>query len=217
MNQNLTEMIFVLDESGSMSSLTDDTIGGFNGLIQSQKDKPGSALVTTVLFANNHKTIHNGLDIREVEPMTRDQYRPGGGTALLDAVGDTIQSVQDRHDSLPESERPAHVLFVITTDGQENVSRKYKRDQIKKMIQHQNRGHGWEFIFMGANVDSFAEAASLGVTYSYDYASDPFGINQVYTAMDCVVTATRSGLNLAEAADEIGLLSASDTACSCAD
>ena len=187
MNQNLTELIFVLDASGSMFSLADDTIGGFNGMIQSQKEKGANAIVTTVLFNTNWKMLHDGLNIQDVEPMTREQYQPGGGTALLDAVGDAINEVQDCHDSLPADERPAHVLFVITTDGAENSSTHYKLEEIQRMIRHQTNAHGWEFLYMGANVDAFEESRNLNISNYVSYTADSVGLRNVYTTMDCAV------------------------------
>jgi len=187
-----TEIIFILDKSGSMSHLAADTIGGFNGFIASQKALDGKATLTTVLFDTGWKILHDGVDIHEVKPMTDSDYMAFGGTAMLDAIGETINRVQDRHDELG-TEKPEKVLFVITTDGEENSSRKFNKAQIEKMIKHQTNGHGWEFMFLGANMDSVKEAASIGInsnhSHSYDYTSK--GINDVYTTLTCTANAVR--------------------------
>lgn len=185
-----TEIIFIIDKSGSMSHLAGDTIGGFNGFIESQKALDGKATLTTVLFDTTWKTLHDGVDIHEVKPMTDSDYTTYGGTAMLDAIGETINNVQDRHDELG-SEKPEKVLFVITTDGEENSSRKFNKSQIEKMIKHQTKGHGWEFMFLGANMDSVKEAESIGISYdravTYDYSS--IGTKAIY---DTIATATCS-------------------------
>ena len=185
-----TEIIFLIDKSGSMSHLVGDTIGGFNGFVASQKALEGKATLTTVLFDTTWKTLHDGVDIQEVKPMTNSDYSAYGGTAMLDAIGDTINKVQDRHDELG-AEKPEKVLFVITTDGEENSSHKFNKSQIEKMIKHQTNGHGWEFMFLGANMDSVKEAASIGINYdravTYDYSS--VGTKAVY---DTITAATCS-------------------------
>lgn len=189
---NYTEIIFVLDKSGSMYNLAADTIGGFNGFISSQKKVEGKATLTTVLFDSTWRILHDGIDIREVQPMTASDYVASGNTAMLDAIGEIINRVQDRHDEIG-TERPDNVLFVITTDGEENASRQFNKSQIEKMIQHQTRGHGWEFIFLGANMDAVKEAASIGISanrsVTYDYSAS--GIDALYATMDCVATAAR--------------------------
>lgn len=168
-----TEIIMLLDKSGSMHKLTDDTIGGFNSFVESQKDDTKTTL-TTVLFDSTWRILHDGIDIYSVEPMTTKDYIPSGNTAMLDAIGETINRVQDRHDELG-AEKPDNVLFVITTDGMENFSRNFTKAQIEKMIQHQTKGHGWEFIFLGANMDAVSEARSIGIDESkavgYDWTA----------------------------------------------
>ena len=187
-----TEIIFIIDKSGSMAHLAVDTIGGFNGFIASQKALDGKATLTTVLFDTTWKVLHNGIDIHEVKPMTDTDYVAYGGTAMLDAIGETINNVQDRHDEL-RSEKPEKVLFVITTDGEENSSRTFNKAQIEKMIKHQTNGHGWEFMFLGANMDAVKEAASIGInsnrSVSYDYTSQ--GVDALYATMDCMASALR--------------------------
>ena len=195
-----TEIIFVIDKSGSMSRLTHDTIEGFNGFVASQKDDTKTTL-TTVLFDTSWKILHDGVDVYEVSPMTNKDYIAGGGTAMLDAIGDTINRVQDRHDELG-SEKPEQVLFVITTDGEENASRKFTKAQIEKMIKHQTNGHGWEFMFLGANMDAVKEAASIGISndrsISYDWTAR--GTDALYSTVTAAACATKActidGLNL---------------------
>lgn len=200
-----TEIIFVIDASGSMSHLVGDTIGGFNGFIKSQQALDGKATLTTVLFDSGLKTLHDGVDIREVKPMTTSDYCAGGMTAMLDAIGETINRVQDRHDELG-NEKPEKVLFVITTDGEENSSHKFTKKQIEKMIKHQTNGHGWEFMFLGANMDAVKEANDIGISsshsHTYDYTNR--GVYNTYTTMSATASALRcdsltSDFNLATA------------------
>lgn len=188
---NTTEVIFLIDKSGSMARLANDTIGGFNGFVDSQKDDTKTTL-TTVLFDTSWKILHNGIDVYEVEPMTAKDYIAGGGTALLDAIGETINNVQDRHDELGE-EKPNKVLFVITTDGEENSSRKFTKAQINKMIKHQTNGHGWTFMFLGANMDAVSEATSLGISddYAINYCYTSRGTNAVYDTISCAANAIK--------------------------
>ena len=191
MNKNLTEIVFILDKSGSMFPLIDDTIGGYNGMIDEQKKLDGKAYVTTVLFSTETKKLYDHVDIREVEPMSREVYNPGGGTALLDAIGETIDEVQLRIDNMNAEERPSNVICVITTDGEENSSKTFKKSQIKKMIEHQRNGHGWEFVFLGANIDAMKEASSIGIQYATTYVADSIGTKTVYNAVDCAVSSYR--------------------------
>lgn len=187
-----TELIFVIDKSGSMSHLTNDTIEGFNGFVESQKDDTKTTL-TTVLFDTSWRVLHDGIDVYEVAPMTTKDYIAGGGTAMLDAIGETINRVQDRHDELGK-EKPDNVLFVITTDGEENSSRKFTKSQIEKMIKHQTNGHGWEFIFLGANMDAVKVAENIGISYdraiNYDWTSQ--GTDALYSTMAATACAVKS-------------------------
>lgn len=188
-----TEIIFVIDKSGSMSHLAGDTIGGFNGFIESQKTLDGKATLTTVLFDTTWKILHDGVDIHEVKAMTSSDYIAGGGTAMLDAIGEIINRVQDRHDELG-AEKPEEVLFVITTDGEENSSRIFNKSQIEKMIKHQTNGHGWKFMFLGANMDAVKEAESIGISRNfatnYDYCAK--GVCDTFTTMSCTASAVRA-------------------------
>jgi uncharacterized protein YegL len=188
-----TEIIFVIDKSGSMSHLAGDTIGGFNGFIESQKALDGKATLTTVLFDTTWRILHDGIDIHEVKAMTTSDYIAGGGTAMLDAIGEVINRVQDRHDELG-AEKPEEVLFVITTDGEENSSHTFKKSQIEKMIKHQTNGHGWKFMFLGANMDAVKEAESIGISrdWSTNYTYDSKGIYDTFTTMSCTASAVRS-------------------------
>lgn len=212
-----TEIIFIIDKSGSMSRLTNDTIEGFNGFVESQKDDTKTT-ITTVLFDTSWRTLHDGIDVYEVNPMTTKDYMAGGGTAMLDAIGDTINRVQDRHDELGK-EKPDNVLFVITTDGEENSSRKYTKTQIEKMIKHQTNGHGWEFIFLGANMDAVTVANNIGIScdraVSYDWTS--CGTNALYSTVTAAACATKAcaldGLDLQSTYDScIGNVDALGTA-----
>lgn len=189
---NLTEILFVIDKSGSMENLVDDTIGGFNGFLESQKEQPGQAYLTTVLFSSGHFKLHDRVDIREVPRMDRSQYAVGGGTAMLDAIGSTIDEAQLRIDKLPAEERPDHVICVITTDGRENSSQHYNKATIQRMIDHQTRGHGWKFIFLGANMDAVQEAASIGIDYAATWTANSVGVSNAYSAVDYATSSLRS-------------------------
>jgi len=187
-----TEIIFVIDKSGSMSRLTHDTIEGFNGFIASQKDDT-KTILTTVLFDTSWKILHDGIDVYEVSPMTNKDYIAGGGTAMLDAIGEIINRVQDKHDELGTN-KPDNVLFVITTDGEENSSRNFTKLQIEKMIKHQTNGHGWEFMFLGANMDAVKEAQDIGINatraVSYDWTAQ--GTSALYSTVTAAACATKS-------------------------
>lgn len=187
-----TEVIMLIDKSGSMGRLKDDTIGGFNSFVDSQKDDTKTTL-TTVLFDTNWKILHDGLDVYEVEEMTKKDYITGGGTAMLDAIGETINTVQYRHDDMGDA-KPDNVLFVITTDGEENSSRKFTKAEIERMIKHQTNGHGWEFIFLGANMDAVKEATSIGIdatkSVSYDWTGQ--GTAALYGTVTCAASAVKN-------------------------
>lgn len=163
MNNNLTEIVFILDRSGSMAGLEDDTIGGFNAMVEKQKKEQGEALLSAVLFADESRVIYDRVDIQKVEPMTDRQYRVGGCTALLDAIGGAVHHIANVHKYAREEDRPAKTVFVITTDGMENASRAYTYDEVRRMVKHEQEKYGWEFLFLGANMDAVAAARSFGI------------------------------------------------------
>ena len=196
MKKNLTEIVFILDRSGSMAGLEDDTIGGFNAMIEKQKQEPGEALVSTLLFDNESEVIHDRVNIQEIEPMTRKEYYVRGCTALLDAVGSAIHHIGNVHKYAREEDRPEKMLFVITTDGMENASRKYTYDRLKMMIERQKEKYGWEFLFLGANIDAAREAARFGISAdrTANYHADSEGTTVIYEAVSeavCNVRASR--------------------------
>ena len=163
MKNNITELVFILDRSGSMGGLVSDTIGGFNAMIERQKKEDGVTLVTTVLFDTRIDRLHDRLPIAEVPAMTEREYVPGGCTALLDAVGSTIRHIAQIHRYARAEDVPEKTLFVITTDGLENASRRYRLDEVRKLIEHEKEKYGWEFLFLGANIDAVGTAAGLGI------------------------------------------------------
>ena len=194
MKKNLTEIVFILDRSGSMAGLEDDTIGGFNAMIEKQKREAGSAIVSTVLFDNESEVIHDRADIQRIEPMTRNEYYVRGCTALLDAVGGAIHHIGNVHKYAREEDRPEKTLFVITTDGMENASRKYTYDRLKAMIERQKEKYGWEFIFLGANIDAAREAARFGINAdrAVNYNADSIGTAVIYEAVSEAVCNVRA-------------------------
>ena len=163
MKKGLTEMVFILDKSGSMAGLEMDTIGGFNAMIEKQKRQPGEAYVSTVLFANSSTVIHDRVRLAQVEPMTDRQYFVGGCTALLDAIGGAIHHIGNVHKYAREEDVPEHTVFIITTDGLENASRLYTSDEVKRMVERQKEKYGWEFLFLAANIDAVETAAHFGI------------------------------------------------------
>lgn len=199
MRENLTEMVFVLDRSGSMSGLAADTIGGFNELIEKQKKIEGDAYVTTVLFDHEYEVLHDHVALGEVAPLTDKEYFARGSTALLDAVGRTINAVGARLAAAPEEERPEHVVFVITTDGMENASREYTAKQVREMVEHQQQKYSWQFVFLGANMDAVCEARNLGISakYAADFTPSHSGVRKMYSmALDSVMSSKRTGVSL---------------------
>jgi uncharacterized protein YegL len=193
MNENLTEIAAILDRSGSMEPLTRDTIGGFNNFLKEQQEVPGEAVLTTVLFNNTYKLLHDRVDIKKVKPMTNKEYVASGGTALLDAMGKTITDIGVKLHNTSENERPSRVIVFVITDGEENSSTKYTNEKIKQMVELQKNTYSWEFIFLGANVDAFAVAASIGISAdrAFNIADDAEGIVSAQLAMSGAVSNLR--------------------------
>ena len=181
MKKGLTELVFILDRSGSMGGLESDTIGGFNGMLQKQKKEEGEANVTTVLFDDEIEIIHDRFPIHVVKPLTDQDYYVRGCTALLDAVGSTVKKVENIQKHLPEEMKAEKVIFVITTDGQENASQEYSANMVKKMIEKQQE-KGWQFLFLGANIDASTEAEKIGIKRSHaaTYLNDSEGVKLNY-------------------------------------
>lgn len=194
MQANLTEIVFILDQSGSMSSLRGDTIGGYNTYIEDQKKEPGEAYLTTVLFDDDYVLLHDHVNIHNVPPLTENDYRPSGCTALMDAIGRTINSVGQRLADTPEDERPSHVIFVITTDGYENASKEFNRAQVKQMIEHQQSKYSWQFLFLGAGIDAYAEAESIGIGgfHAMSVTANQIGTTNLYCSVSNASKTIRS-------------------------
>lgn len=193
-NENLTELVFILDRSGSMAGLESDTIGGFNGMIGKQKKEAGEAFVTTYLFDHRLEMLHDRIPISEINPMTDKDYSVGGSTALLDAVGNAIEHIKKIHRYIRKEDIPAHTIFVITTDGMENASHTYTYDKIKKLITQQKE-NGWEFLFLGANIDAPEVAAEMGIARecSANYCSDEMGTAMMYASICAPIAELRKG------------------------
>lgn len=163
MRKDLTELVFIIDRSGSMSGLESDTIGGFNSMIRKQKQAEGEALISTVLFDNVSEVLHDRVSVKEIQPMTEHDYTVRGTTALLDAIGGAIHHIGNVHKYARQEDVPEYTMFVITTDGMENASRYYSSDKVKKMIERQKVKYGWEFLFLGANIDAVETASHFGI------------------------------------------------------
>lgn len=195
---NITEIVFILDRSGSMAGLEKDTIGGFNSMIEKQKKLDGTAYVSTVLFDHETIVLHDRLSLEEVKPMTEDDYTVRGCTALLDAIGNSIKHIGNIHKYARPEDVPEHTMFVITTDGLENASRCYNSSDIKRMIEQKKEQDGWEFLFIGANIDAIETANTYGIDRSraVDYTADSQGTGVVYEAVCNAVSSVRSGERL---------------------
>ena len=194
MKKNLTEIVFILDRSGSMAGLEDDTIGGFNAMIEKQKAEPGEAFVSTILFDNHTDVIHDRVNIQKVEPMTRKEYYVRGCTALLDAIGKAIHHIGNVHKYAREEDRPEKTLFVITTDGMENASREYTYDRLKAKIERQKETYGWEFLFLGANIDAVSTASRFGIgeDHAVNYHCDKEGTALNYEVVSEAICSVRA-------------------------
>ena len=190
MNKNLTEIVYILDRSGSMSGLEADTIGGFNSMMEKQKKTGEKALVSTVLFDDECEVLHDRVPIEKIEKMNDKQYYVRGCTALLDAVGGAIHHIGNIHKYAREEDVPGKTIFVITTDGMENASRKYSREKIQKMVKKQQKKYGWEFIFIGANIDAYEEAQKYGIRRdrAVNYVCDSVGTANVYAGVSMAVS-----------------------------
>ena len=193
MRKNLTELVFILDRSGSMAGLELDTIGGFNSMIAKQKIEAGEAVISTVLFDNSSEVIHDRVDIQKIEPMTEKQYYVRGCTALLDAIGGAIHHIGNVHKYARDEDRPEHTLFIITTDGMENASHKYSSDRVKQMIERQKAKYGWEFLFLGANIDAVETAGNFGIDAdrAVNYHSDSEGTALNYEVLSEAICSVR--------------------------
>ena len=193
MKKGLTEIVFILDRSGSMSGLEADTIGGFNSLVKKQRKEPGEALISTVLFDDKFDIIHDRVPLDEVKEMTEDDYFVRGCTALLDAVGNSIHHIGNIHKYAREEDRPEKTLFIITTDGMENASHRYSYAKVKKMVERQKEKYGWEFLFLGANIDAVETAARFGINEdrAVTYHCDPIGQSLNYEEISKAVRTVR--------------------------
>lgn len=204
MQQDMTELVFILDKSGSMGGLESDTIGGFNEMLKKQQDAPGECRITTALFDNNYSLLHDRVDIRGVSLITAEEYQAGGATALLDAIGKTIEKIGNVQKSTAQEYRAGKVMLVIITDGQENASREYNAAQIKSLITRQKDKYGWEFIFLGANIDAVETAGRYGIApdRALDYKADSQGTQLNFRAVGRVAYSLRETGAMDEAALE---------------
>jgi uncharacterized protein YegL len=194
MKKNLTELVFILDRSGSMSGLETDTIGGYNAMIEKQKKEEGEANVTTVLFDDKVEMLNQRVSLQDISKITEKEYFVRGCTALLDAIGQTIHLMGNVQKYAKEEDRAGKVLFVITTDGYENSSKEYTYEKIKNMIKHQKDRYNWEFIFLGANIDAAETAKKVGIDeeYATNYVADSKGTELNYQAMNMAISCCRS-------------------------
>ena len=194
MRTNLTELVFILDRSGSMAGLESDTIGGFNSMLEKQRREPGEALVSTVLFDNESQVLHDRVPLDKVAPLTDRDYTVRGCTALLDAIGGAIHHIGNIHKYARPEDVPEHTLFIITTDGMENASRQYTGDRVRAMIQRQKEKYGWEFLFLGANIDAVQTAGRFGIgaDRAVNYHADSQGTQLNYQVLSAAIGAVRA-------------------------
>ncbi len=200
MKKGLTEIVFILDRSGSMGGLEADTIGGYNSLIEKQKKEDGEAYISTVLFDDTCEVLHDRVSLDGIRPMTDKEYYVRGCTALLDAIGGAIHHIGNVHKYAREEDRPEKTLFIITTDGQENSSKHYTYEKVKHMVERQKEKFGWEFLFLGANIDAIAEADRFGIRAdrAVQYHCDREGTAVNYSVLSQVVTTVRRSANVQE-------------------
>ena len=198
MKNNITELVFILDKSGSMAGLESDTIGGFNAMIAKQKKGEGECYISTVLFNNVSEVLHDRVKLSEISPMTDNEYTVGGCTALIDALGGAIHHIGNIHKYARPEDVPEHTMFVITTDGMENASHRYTSDQVKRMIERQKVKYGWEFIFIGANIDAVETARCYGIDddRAVNYNADSEGTGILYESVACAVSNVRKCASL---------------------
>lgn len=211
MRKGLTELVFILDRSGSMSGLEADTIGGFNGMIKKQQKEEGEALVSVVLFDDQTEVLYDRVALKRVEPMNDRQYYVRGCTALLDAVGGAIHHIKNVHKYARKEDVPEKTLFIITTDGMENSSQKYTYEKVRKMVEHEKRKYHWEFLFLGANIDVVRVAGQFGIQKSraVRYECDGAGTRLNYQVMSNIVSCARmsaTAVDMENAMDEETLL-----------
>ena len=194
MRKNLTEIVFILDRSGSMSGLEADTIGGYNSLMERQKKEEGEVYISTVLFDDTCEVLHDRVGLDKIKPMTDQEYYVRGCTALLDALGGAIHHIGNVHKYAREEDKPEKTLFIITTDGQENASRRYTYEKVKHMVERQKEKFGWEFLFLGANMDAIAEAGRFGIKAdrAVNYNCDSVGTAVNFTALSKTVSKVRA-------------------------
>ena len=206
----ITEMVFIIDKSGSMAGMEEDTVGGFNAMIEKQKKIDGKCYVSTVLFSNRSSVLHDRIDIQKIEPLTEREYCVGGGTALLDAIGGAIHHIGNVHKYARNEDVPEHTIFVITTDGMENASCEYDSERVKQMIRRQEERYGWEFIFVAANIDAVEAARNIGIRRerAANYRQTKEGVSRSYYAMSEAITAVRAccadEMNLEELLEDDG-------------
>ena len=198
MGNGRTELVFILDRSGSMAGLESDTIGGYNAMLAKQKAEPGECRITTVLFDDNYKLLHDRIDIRAVDPIGPEQYFVGGTTALLDAIGRTIHKIGNAQKYTAPGYRADKVMFVIITDGEENASREYSLDRVKRLIESQKAKYGWEFVFLGANIDAVQTASQFGIgaDRAQNFVPDGAGVRLNFAAVGEAVSRVRRGARL---------------------
>lgn len=200
MKTNIMELVFILDKSGSMSGLESDTIGGYNSMIRKQKEVEGEVIITTVLFDDNYQMLHDRVNIKDIRPMTEKDYYVEGCTALLDAIGKTIHKIGNEQRLAKKEKRADKVMFIITTDGMENASCQYTYEKIKYMVERQKEKYGWEFIFLGANIDAISTAARFGISSdrAANYNADGEGTKLNYEAVSDVVSEFRVSSEISE-------------------